>query len=59
MRDMALMYHRLVETFKFAYAMRSRLGDEDYVNVTEVIWNSFTTALTADLFHPNFISFSV
>ena len=28
--------HKMVESFKFAYAQRAYLGDEDYVNVNEV-----------------------
>lgn len=29
-------YHKIAETFKFGYAMRSYLGDEDFVDVTKV-----------------------
>ena len=32
-----LYYHRLVETFKFAYARRMQLGDELYDDVTKVM----------------------
>ncbi|XP_038058650.1 glutathione hydrolase 1 proenzyme-like isoform X1 [Patiria miniata] len=34
-----LTTHRMVESFKFAYAGRSFLGDEDYVDVKELVAN--------------------
>jgi gamma-glutamyltranspeptidase/glutathione hydrolase/leukotriene-C4 hydrolase len=33
----SMFYHRLLETFKHAYAKRTRLGDEDFVDVKKII----------------------
>lgn len=30
-------YHRIIETWKYAYAVRSKMGDADYVDMTNVI----------------------
>ncbi|XP_077995930.1 glutathione hydrolase 1 proenzyme-like [Glandiceps talaboti] len=34
-----LTYHRIAEAFKFAYAKRSMLGDEDYVDLKDLVKN--------------------
>ena len=37
LKDIQLFYHRLVESFKHAYAKRSKFGDEEFINMKPVI----------------------
>ena len=34
-----LMYHRLIESFKYAYAYRSQIGDPADANITKIVNN--------------------
>ncbi|KAK2152993.1 hypothetical protein NP493_2374g00024 [Ridgeia piscesae] len=44
-----LMYHRIAETFKFAYARRSQLGDEDFLDISQLVANLTDDAYAANI----------
>lgn len=35
--NMILTYHRIIESFKYAYATRTKLGDMEFLDLKEVI----------------------
>ncbi|RUS90195.1 hypothetical protein EGW08_002074 [Elysia chlorotica] len=46
-----LTYHRTIEAFKFAYAKRTALADEDFVDVKELVANLTSKAYADDIRH--------
>lgn len=45
----ALTYHRMIEAFKFAYAKRSALGDEDFLDIKEFVDQMISQAYADEL----------
>ena len=36
-----LTFQKMIETFKYAYAFRTKLGDADYLDLSDVSWHLF------------------
>ncbi|XP_024939559.1 glutathione hydrolase 1 proenzyme isoform X2 [Cephus cinctus] len=47
--DENVMWQRIIETFKWAYARRTELGDPDYVNINSVVGNLTSTAYAEEV----------
>lgn len=45
----ALSFHRIVESFKYAYAKRSDLGDPEFLNIGSLLSNLSDTAYADDI----------
>lgn len=45
----AVDLHRTVEAFKHCYAVRTQLGDPDFVNVTDVLVDMLSPSFAAEL----------
>lgn len=47
--ERTLNYHRLIETFKFAYAKRTGMGDDSFIDIKQVIcWLAEQGAVWSD-----------
>ncbi|KAI0241003.1 Glutathione hydrolase 1 proenzyme [Lamellibrachia satsuma] len=44
-----LSYHRIAEAFKFAYARRSQLGDEDFLDLSQLVANMTSDSYAANI----------
>ncbi|KAI0241002.1 Glutathione hydrolase 1 proenzyme [Lamellibrachia satsuma] len=44
-----LSYHRIAEAFKFAYAKRSQLGDEDFLDLSQLVANMTSDSYAANI----------
>lgn len=49
--DAVLMYHRISEAFKFAFAHRSQMGDSAFVNITQLMSNLQSKEYANSLWH--------
>ncbi|XP_026736900.1 glutathione hydrolase 1 proenzyme-like isoform X2 [Trichoplusia ni] len=47
--DKVLTYHRILEAFKYAYAVRTKLGDMDFLDLKELIRNVTTPEFGSEI----------